>query len=217
MKTDAKVFFAVMGILLAVFIITFLGNTSFTGNVISSHSRSNCKDVQVPYDYKEEYIDTVPYSDEVCESKELTYNLQDFVIDYNSCQKTEERCLKYILGICSKKETYCVEKKIQCKLDITNLDDQKGYWGVQFEFMSRDDHSTTVGTSKTGGSLYSQETETFYGSKTFYNEEEASKDYTCRYKVTSAPTKLICRDVTKYKDITRTRTVTKYRTEEKCD
>jgi len=209
-------------VLLFVFIFivvpNYNGQKSITGNTITSSGQQKiCRDVQVPYDYEEEYIDTVPYSEEICESEELTYNLRDFKVSYNSCLKTEDRCLKYILGICSQKETYCTNKRIQCNLEITNLDDERGYWGIEFEFVSKDDYTNVLDTSSTGASLYPQGTEIFYGTGNFYGEEEANKEYTCRYKVTSTPEKSVCRDVTKYKEVTRMRTITKYRTEEKCD
>ena len=45
---------------------------------------------------------------------------------------------------------------------------------------------------------------------------DANQDIACTYQVDTIPTKQVCRDVIKYKDVTKTRTVTKYRTEERC-
>ena len=47
---------------------------------------------------------------------------------------------------------------------------------------------------------------------------DANKDVVgCNYEISNIPTKQVCKDVLKYKDVTRTRTVTKYKTEEVCD
>ena len=218
------------GVIVGVVAIIFLSAIftgrmgSFTGGVVSS----NCRNVEVPYEAQEEYMkteyytETVPYTGKECETKQLVYNVKDFVIDYQRCDRTEDRCLKYFLGICSQKETYCVLKSISCSLDINNLDSENGYWNFNFEF--KETISRTIAeTNSRASPIYPQSSQHFQASASFEGREKAEKDYTCSYSFTNIPTKQVCRDVIKYKDIQKERQVTaykpvtKYRTEQKCN
>ena len=107
--------------ILVIFVSYNLGNT-LTGNVINTPTNQNqqiqnqqtkksCRDVQVPYDYLEEYQETVPYTDRECETKELAYSITNFVMSYNTCDKQEYICKNTFLGICTEKTYYCVEDK----------------------------------------------------------------------------------------------------------
>ena len=193
-----------------------------------STQTKRCSDVQVPYETQEEYMkteyytETVPYTDQECENKKLVYNVEDFAMDYQTCLKTEDKCIKYTLGICTQKETYCIDKEISCSLTINNLDNENGYWYFDFQFKDAATNNIAE-TNSRGSSIYPQSSQLYQASAEFTGRENAEKTYTCTYSFTNIPTKQVCRDVIKYKEIQKTRQVTaykpvtKYKTEQKCN
>jgi hypothetical protein len=209
-------------IILAIVAIVAFTNNSSTGNAISNlNSEKVCKEVQVPYDYIEEYQETVPYTDTECETKNLAYNVENFVMDYNTCNEYQDICNKYILGICSDKTTFCVDKSVSCSLDLRNLDtEEQGSWTIRFSFYETGTTNLIIDSKDVIQFLYPQTTKTFTGISRIQSEGvdgDANKQITCSYIRETIPTKQICKDVTKYKEVTKTRTVTRYRTEEKCE
>ncbi len=217
-----------------VFIIIFLSVT-LTGRMGTFNSGTvtpKCRNVQVPYESQEEYMKTeyytesVPYTDTECENKNIAYSINNFRLVANNCNKEQDVCNKYFLGICSDKTTFCVDRTISCSLELRNLDsEERGVWTVHFNFYE-------VGTSKSIDSddssnlVYAQTTNTIMGVARIISsgvEGNANKQLSCSYTVSNIPTKQVCKDVIKYREVQRERQVTayrpvtKYKTEQKCD
>lgn len=163
-------------------------DNSITGNVIKT--MKNCKMV------------SVPYTDTICEEKEIPFNIQNFVMDSQVCNDENKICEKSFLGFPYNCETYCADKTISCSLDLRNLDnEERGTWGIEFTY-------TIAGTSKVVGEkritkfLYPKTTEkvgTMINIQSQGVGGEANENIRCSYNVYSTPTKSVCRDVTKYK------------------
>ena len=226
-----------------VFNHSMLNETKQNSNIPSSISTSpekQCQDVQVsysdtenydeqePYTKKEYYSESVPYTDQQCESKNLVYNIQNFYLDSQTCNQKVEECSDYTLGICTSKIQYCVDRSVVCSFTLNNLDNEEGTWGIDFSFYKQGS-SEIEGTDKRASSLYAQDSETVRGNTRITTKEPYETSYSCRYAVANTPTKKICRDVIKYKEVqksrevtayksvTKSRPVTKYRTETKCE
>ncbi|MFQ6121031.1 MAG: hypothetical protein ACE5KE_14245 [Methanosarcinales archaeon] len=186
-----------------------------TGQAIADQpTGQNCREVQVPYEDIEYYTETVPYTDQECETKTLVYSITDFKVT-GSCVDYDERCKKYILGICVEKEEFCVERKTTCSLNLNNLDDERGTWVIRFTLYGDGSVMEKESVSKF---LYPQTSGNVQKTFTLIGEEKCNKNqYSCSYGATNEPTKQICRDVIKYKEVQKSRTVTRYRTETRCD
>ncbi|MBI2675409.1 MAG: hypothetical protein HYX24_03055 [Candidatus Aenigmarchaeota archaeon] len=190
----------------------------------------NCKDAQVPYQEQEEYTkteyysETVPYTDRECESKKLVYSITDFAIKSQICNKKIEECIKYlpIIGTCTEKINYCIDRQVVCSVKVNNFDDEPGTWTVRFDFY-KDGSNNIIGSDTRNIFVYPHDTTEAGGLTSITEKELLTTTYTCTRVVTVEPTKQVCRDVTKYKQVqkekqvTAYRPVTKYRTEQKCD
>ena len=114
-----------------------------SGQVLASISETpQCEDVKVPYEEQEEYLkteyytETVPYTDQECETQKLIYSIEDFKIKYPICNKQEEVCHQsYPLLGCTDKTVYCVDRTVTCTLELNNHDDENGQWKIQFNYM----------------------------------------------------------------------------------
>lgn len=217
-------------ILLALFILSvFLTSGCITGQVTGPI----CKNVEVPYESQEEYMkteyytETVPYTDTVCESKDLPYSVTGFVLEYNTCNQKKKECKSTaILGIPYDCIEYCVDRSISCSLNLNNLDtEESGTWRILFSFYEVGT-GNTIKTREVSKFLYPQTSKTIVGSSRIQSEGlngDANKELTCSYNVKSIPTKQVCRDVIRYKEVqkerqvTAYRPVTKYKTEQVCE
>lgn len=225
-KRHSKAFKAqnivIVVLVLAILLVGFL----FFGGTIPSFAsssynqpppqRQTCRDVQVPYSETEYYTESVPYTDQECETKNLVFNLQKGNDCNDRCTKTVEVCLKYFLGICSSKETRCVAGQADYSITVTNLDDEGGVWSYSGIF-NTDSGRLDGGTVRQY--IYPRGSETFrFQYKWSGNEANpVNPDLnSCSYSTEEIPQKEICRDVIKYKDVQKSRQVTKYRTEEQC-
>lgn len=222
-KNTSKIIIICSIVVVAFLIILLLNKPSSTGNIISDtnqNSQQSCREMQVPYDYIEEYQETVPYTDTECETKDLAYNIENFVMDYNTCNEYQDICNKYVLGFCTDKTTFCVDKSISCSLNLRNLDtEEQGSWDIKFSFYESGT-SSVIQSKDVALFLYPQTSKTFTGVARIQStgvSGDANKQITCSYTSSGIPTKQVCRDVTKYHEVTKTRTVTRYRTEEKCE
>lgn len=221
---------AVAVLIFAVFVIRIGNGGGVTGNAVNTVNSAvpnepKCRDVQVPYETQEAYekteyyTESVPYTDNVCDTKKLIYSITNFDVT-GGCTDYDERCVDYILGICTEKVKYCIYKSITCSLNLNNLDDENGRWGVKFQLYQE---SSIADTKTVTPYLYPQTTQIVSYTFTLTGEEKADKTYSCNYQVVDEPTKQVCRDVIKYKDVQRSRQVTaykpvtKYKTETKCD
>lgn len=225
---------ALVTVLIAVIFVS-----SNTGNNVASQSNYNqqpsataaaqpsynqqpqkiCRDIQVPYDYLEQYSETVPYTDRVCESKNLPYSTDGFVqMPKNECTATG--CKDPILFgmICT--NNFCTDRTVSCSLGVKNLDsEESGVFGTTFWF-SQVGTDNTIKMEYVSESIYPQTQKTVTATTKIQSsgvDGDANKDITCSGQITTIPTKQVCRDVIKYKEVTKTRTVTRYRTENKCE
>src|SRR3989344_7675059 len=208
--------FLILGLIL-------LGGCASTGEVTKITGKvtePTCKDVEVPYEIQAEYMKTeyyterVPYTDKECESKDLIYSITDFKKDYEICNQKGDVCHDRIIGICSNREYYCMDKTISCSLNLNNLDNEVGVWSVNFNFYEIGNNNNVAGVKTNSNSLYPQTSQNFSQSVRITSEGiagNANKEYTCTYDVASIPTKQVCIDVIKYQDIQRERQVTAYR------
>ena len=186
-----------------------------------------CRDELIPYEEQESYLDTeiytekVPYIDQECENKKLSYKVENFKPD-SKCINFDERCWEEykLFGGCKHYESYCVKKEIYTPLDITNLDSEKGSWILQYSLFTNGNLKETYNKDIF---LYPSETKKETHTFILSGEEEVNKKLTAYWKILSVPTKQVCTDVTKYKDeqksreIIKYRPVIKYRTEQVCE
>jgi hypothetical protein len=230
------IIFSVVAAIIIFSLIFFKSNVSISNsdnelNTLSS-KKANCVSVQTPYEVQEEYIKTeyytesVPYTDTECEDKNIAYSIDNFRIVAYNCNEEQDICTKYILGICSSKTTFCVDKTVSCSLDLRNLDnEERGTFTVKFSFIDQNSKNT-IKTQNSAKLVYAQSTEDITGTGRIISEGvdgDANKQISCAYEPIDLPTKQVCKDIINYKDVQRERQVTayrpitKYRTEQKCD
>jgi hypothetical protein len=186
----------VIGIALITIIIT--NSTSGTGKVTYNPQNENpeqqnsnqqtCKDVQIPYDYLEEYSETVPYTDKECEQQRLVY------------KRDEGTCLQ------RKDNFFSADEPAKYDCTMTNLDTEGGVFSIR------------IGFNVNGQQLEETQSRYIYpqSSEKFTIERDATIT-SCYCIEENTPTKQVCRDVTKYRDVIKTRTVTRYRMEQQCE
>jgi hypothetical protein len=194
-------------------------NPNVVKDVSNAGTGTNCKEVQEPYDYLEEYQETVPYTTQKCETKDLPYSVTNFVEKSNICNQEKQDCKTGFMGIPYDCVSYCVDKTISCSLDLNNLDtEESGTWSIRFNFVERGTNNV-IKYQDTSYQLYPQTTRSVPGAVRIQSsgkEGDANKNIGCSYAVSSVPTKQVCRDVTDYKEVTKTRTVIRYRNVQKC-
>lgn len=218
---------------------TFTSAPNHDSSIITGESvqdiepKEICSNVQVPYEEQEEYLkteyytETIPYTDKECETKDLPYSVDNTAFDYNTCNQQEDLCIEYFLGICTEKKTYCIDRSASCSLDLRNLDgEESGTWTIKHLFLEQGT-SNVIKTSESSIYLYPQTSKRVSGQIRITSQGEtgdANKNIgSCNYQVLRVPTKQVCRDVIKYKDIQKERQVTayrpviKYRIERKCE
>jgi len=199
-------------------------------------TKSICRDVEVPYEEQEEYMkteyytETVPYTDRECESKQLVYRSTEdqlntdvvCIEDHKVCKESHKNFWGNI--VCDREETVCDTYRETASFSITNLDSENGWWHFEWRSTCRSNQPLCTSNSfetltNYGISLQPTETKTDTYSITY---DAKGQKYLYAY-FTSIPTKQVCRDVTKYKEVQRERQVTayrpvtKYKTEQKCD
>jgi len=224
------------GVVLAIFIIIVIFSNidssqqsySSGGSQQEASRGRDCKTVSTPYQEQEEYMkteyytETVPYTDQECDTKDLVYSITNFNFDSSVCNQKIEECVDYTLGFCTKKITYCTDKTVRCSLSLKNLDSERGTWGIGFRFYETGTSSVAASNSESVF-IYPSSSETVTGVGRITTKEPYEQSYSCDYYVSDEPTKQVCRDVIKYKELQRSRQVTayrpvtKYRTETVCD
>lgn len=193
-------------IVLGIVVIVIVSGVIFTGRIgtfVQSPSYSNqpkCRDIQVAYEAQEEYMkteyytETVPYTDRECESKRLVYKKET-----GTCQDRQSG----LFGLGDQPAKY--------SCTITNLDNEGGTFSMRIGFNVGNQQLETTQSKY----IYPQ------SSATFSYEVDATID-SC-YCSEQVPTKQVCRDVIKYREIQKQRQVTaykpvtKYRTEQRCN
>ncbi|MBW2989125.1 hypothetical protein KY358_02275 [Candidatus Woesearchaeota archaeon] len=177
-----------IGILLISTLI-ILGCTNPTGKVVLRSPVATCKDVQVPYQATEYYLEREPYQ----AIEEYNVDLKYQVVE------------SYHRGSISDPFNY-KEKGI---IRVKNVDSETGIFKVEMTFTTLDRGRKTLSSTKY---IMSGETVEFNQ----YYDIDLGEDVNFNYRVIPGK-KTLTRTVTKYRDIQKTRTVTKYKTEQKCD
>jgi len=179
----AYIFLIVLGvialiiILFAVFASNSSNNSSISGNVVKVFQ--DCKDVQVPYDEIETYIENVAYDEQV-------------PLKYTTSKSTEYGCGELF----NHESCYTIR--------VNNLDTVGGTFQMscKVQALNRELHDTDSGYVKPGDFKdFVCQVDTDFG-----------EDNKLIYDI-NAPTKT----ETKHKDVQRTRTITKYKTEQQCN
>lgn len=189
-----------------------------TGQAIVSQ-QPNCREVQEPYDVTETYTETVPYTDSECTSR--LYDGKGGYISDDGTWKGD-LAISYSLWMqsCTRVNdpTSCSEVPATGtvhKYYITNYESKTGIFELQVNFWDDKNnyiesfsyYNHTVGPGETvyGWLSYDVIWRNKPGKATYFNAQ------------INQPIWKECRDVTKYKDVQRTRTITQYRTVTKCD
>lgn len=187
-----------------------------TQNSQANSSEKLCSNIQVPYDYIEEYQETIPYTDRECETKNLIYSATNDKWNYAVCHQWSKKCDSSFLGIPTDCTDFCADKSLSYSVDINNLDENQGSWTVNINLYKQGNLYKTVPINQF---LYPKTTKTFNGIIRVTADSpngDANQDYSAGYNVLYIPTKQVCRDVTKYKEVTKIRTLKGYRTEQQC-
>lgn len=219
----------IIGIIVCIIIILVavaLSGGLFTGKVTDG---PNCYDKNVSYEKQvqtvEYYTETVPYTEQECDQKQLAYKVDNFNMDENTCLDYDELCRDKALGLfCTDKVTFCVNKVVTCSLDFFNLDsEEQGIWKVRMIFYDTSSKST-IDEKEMSYRIYPQDETNMLFSTEIQStnpEGDANKGISCRYEMLSLAEKTVCKDVTRYKDVQREKVVTKpvtdYKIEKVCE
>ncbi|MBS3099284.1 hypothetical protein J4462_03670 [Candidatus Pacearchaeota archaeon] len=196
-----------------------------TGNVVGvgETNQENCREVQVPYTEEEIYYETVPYTDQECEYKELSFKSSDDTPQRRvDCAESHDECKeshKNFWGnvVCDRMETVCDTYAESVSFDITNLDSEKGNWIYEWKVSCKSNQPLCTGETETIVT-YSVELDPTETKTQYYSISYDAKGQKILYPyIKNKPTKQVCRDVIKNREVEKTRTVTKYKPETKCD
>lgn len=182
-----SVVFLSLGILSIIFISGCTQQSTTGGAINNPVQTNNCKDVQVPYLKTEYYMETVPYTDTECQNVPLIY------------KKETGSCTDRVSGLFG-----LGDRPAKYSCTITNLDSVGGTFSMNIGFNAGGQKLETTQNKY----IYAQSSETFE-----YQYDAKIDGCYCSEQV---PTKQVCHDVTKYRDVQRERQVTAYRTEQQC-
>ena len=144
--------------------------------------------LQIPYEDQEEYLKTeyytesVPYTDQECEERNVIY------------KKERGECKDRVSGFFG-----LGDQPARYSCTITNLDTEGGAFSMEIGFNVGSQKLTTTQNKY----IYPQSSEIFT-----YETDAAIDSCFCAEDV---PTKTVCHDVTKYREVQRERQVTAYR------
>ncbi len=209
-KTPVIVIAVIVGVALIIGAVIF-SNSNLTGNVVNEGSqdsqasgdsifKKNCRQEQVPYEEQETYYETMPYTDQECNTRYL----EDYAEEFS----TNEACTDWSFW-----GTTCLEKIVYCTYKLKNIDTTSGTWTIGMKLKNLDLMSE-VNLGEKSQNIPQSVTKTFEWT---YSTNRGEDSFTCEITNYKRPTTQECQSVTKYKDVARTRTVTKYKTEEVCD
>jgi hypothetical protein len=163
--------------------------------------KKECKEVQVPFLAEEDYVESVPYSEQECALKSFVYSASNFSFSSSEClQQTE---------------TYCLNRKVTCSIVLTNFEEERGTLAVDFTFYPKGSN-ISYGKSSSSQFIYPKTSSIILGTYNIQVSEPFNATHECAYNITYEPKKQTCQAVTKYKDVNRTKTITEYRTEQIC-
>lgn len=164
-----------------------------TGKAISSESY--CEEVEVPYTDVEEFTEEVAVQN--CTEESVKYSAENFKI-ISECLVSDE--------------SNCVKKNVYFSIDFQNIDDAGGTWVLRFSLIG--DESIISSKTQTVD-LNSGEATRLSVTFPLINED-ASKIVSGEYRIEDEANKKICTGSTVMKNVTKTISVTKFRTEVKC-
>jgi len=218
---------AVVGIIV---IILISSGKIMTGNVVAegnnlenSQAKGNCREVQVPYEDIETYTESMPFTDEECENTPLKYlveweNGQTTCIN-EICDQHESVCVdKNFWGNCVQFEERCTHNACtkysrECVVNVNNIDNEGGSWAIDGYSWNNELNQKGDFIGKFDAWVNPTRSNTVRWSFTY----NAGESRSCWYQVAEVPTKTVCDNVINYRDVEKTRTVVKYKTETQCD
>ncbi|MEK6885614.1 MAG: hypothetical protein AABX17_01455 [Nanoarchaeota archaeon] len=219
MDKSLRLTLILISVLLILVFSSLFGFQAITGHSVFQ----TCKDVQVPYEEQEEYTDTVPYTAQDCNYITPLYKTEYIDVSSNCIQQECEsyaqvcieknfwgNCISYGQGSCQSYK--CVKYQQTCGVKITNQERQGTYFNLNLQVYNYDSQQRT-----------SVRIENLWVSALDSNQASWSFTYLptdrmgCVYDFVDSPQIQECKDTIKYRDMTKTRTITKYRTENVCN
>jgi len=134
-------------------------------------------------------------SDNACTNKEQYCCETNW---YGSCTRWCERCLAYRYS--------CDRTRIDCTGKLSNYDTVYGIWNLLWTFYDLNGKKAYSDTGSVGVNSHD-----YTGlSKSYYVEGDGYNINYCTITVDNYPTKEVCNNEIRYRDVTKTRTVTKW-------
>ena len=155
-------------------------------------------------------LNPLPYSEEVCDYENLSYNVKDFFIDYqncleefielsDTCQDNYEGAIEDYTGNCTKVGV-CTKREISCSLIVNNLDNKIGIWEVDLRIYDTNDPYNTLFVSSPTYQIYPEDKQLFQIYYVTSDYGDARHEYSCTYSIPNVPTKeKSCEMITKYR------------------
>jgi len=227
-----------VAILIVLAVFSAIGYPALTGHTIVECE----KEVQVPYEAQESYVEKEPYMAEECKDVQVPYTAEECHQEYfvykeeftkNEDTCTQQECASYN-SVCAEYNFWgncvrynqvcssykCVKYRRDCVLKVTNQEKEATTFSLNLQKYSYDSRITTL--VKTAnlwvGPLDSSSTSWDF-------THLPTESMTCTYNIVTVPTRNVCENVikyrterecsnaTKYRDVTKYRTITKYRTD----
>jgi len=222
MKKEVYIFVLFIFLMLFLTLIS-IKTLNLTGNAFYNKSNQECKEINTPYETIEEYNQTIPYTDQECENKKLSYKSSDDQLNRKvECIEIHEQCKSFRISqngeeTCNEYEIICDKYRETASFQITNLDNQEGQWTFEWK-------KSCINNQETCQILDNEliKTENFIIDPTETKKSTASITYNHENKehlfvsLIQYPSKEICRDVIKHKDIIKTRKIIQYKKETVC-
>lgn len=146
----------------------------------------------------------------VCNEVQVPYEEQEEWIEQEPYETVEchQESLRYTSQVTDCKNSLLILGNARTACLVTNLDSEYGVFDVTIGLKCSDDQWFEASTELSIPP---------HSSKTFENADLSfCQGATCKCEVTP-PTKQVCENVVKYRDVTKYRTVTEYRTETRCN
>ncbi|MBI5046346.1 hypothetical protein HZC07_01295 [Candidatus Micrarchaeota archaeon] len=190
-------------------------------NVSSSepYTEQVCQNIQYQESYLDQECNTVPYTDTVCDTKQLIYNTGGNPNVLSACAQQRVDCLKPGLFGCAQTQTVCTSYGYSCSLVINNLDDEGGRWYVKIGILNTNGQNLSLKSLNSNYAVDMLDNQVYVQPRSSYtvsfNPTTNTPDVRgletsyCSIAVYQVPTKQVCRDVIKTKEVCNQ--VTKYR------
>ncbi len=179
------------------------------GQTVSLPIVPECREVQIAYEFNETYTESEPYTSKECE----TVNLKSKVIQGVNMETVciEQNCIEESFWTRDCKEWECVKDKNIYTFILKNMDDEGGRWAFRMTFQGM---SGEVDGGIRRHYIEPEDEQTFMWE---YVKNIPTEEVYTDFDVEEIPTKQVCENVIRYRDVEKTRPVTKFRTEEVCE